>query len=208
MNTTLTLSQHVGKVAACQSLGVARASLYRFCQPSDLTEAPLRLASPRALEPGERQTILDQLNSRRFVDQAPAQVYAALLDQGQYLCSVRTMYRILDQHDQVRERRNQLSHPAYQKPELLATGPNQVWSWDITKLLGPAKWTYFYLYVILDIFSRYTIGWMLASRESAMLAQKLIRETCHKQGIARGQLTVHADRGSSMTSRPVALLLV
>jgi len=207
MNTTLTLSQHVGKVAACQSLGVARASLYRFCQPSDLTDAPQRLASPRALEPGERQTILDQLNSERFVDQAPAQVYAALLDQGQYLCSVRTMYRILDQHDQVRERRNQLSHPAYQKPELLATGPNQVWSWDITKLLGPAKWTYFYLYVILDIFSRYTIGWMLASRESAMLAQKLIRETCHKQGIARGQLTVHADRGSSMTSRPVALLL-
>ena len=207
MNTTLTLSQHVGKAAACQSLGVARASLYRFCQPSDLTEAPLRLAPPRALESAERQTVLDQLNSERFVDQAPAQVYAALLDEGQYLCSVRTMYRILDQHDQVRERRNQLSHPAYQKPELLATGPNQVWSWDITKLLGPAKWTYFYLYVILDIFSRYTIGWMLASRESAMLAQKLIRETCHKQGIARGQLTVHADRGSSMTSRPVALLL-
>ena len=207
MNTTLTLSQHVGKAAACQSLGVARASLYRFCQPSDLTDAPQRLASPRALEPGERQTILDQLNSERFADQAPAQVYASLLDQGQYLCSVRTMYRILDQHDQVRERRNQLSHPAYQKPELLATGPNQVWSWDITKLLGPAKWTYFYLYVILDIFSRYTIGWMVASRESATLAQKLIRETCHKQGIARGQLTVHADRGSSMTSRPVALLL-
>jgi len=115
--------------------------------------------------------------------------------------------RILDQHDQVRERRNQLSHPAYQKPELLATSPNQVWSWDITKLLGPAKWTYFYLYVILDIFSRYAVGWMVASRESATLAQKLIRETCHKQGIARGQLTVHADRGSSMTSRPVALLL-
>jgi putative transposase len=134
-------------------------------------------------------------------------VYAALLDEGQYLCSVRTMYRILDQHDQVRERRNQLSHPAYQKPELLATGANQVWSWDITKLLGPAKWTYFYLYVLLDIFSRYTVGWMIASRESATLAEKLIRETCQKQGIAPGQLTVHADRGSSMTSRPVALLL-
>jgi putative transposase len=159
------------------------------------------------LEPAERQTILDQLNSERFVDQAPAQVYAALLDEGQYLCSVRTMYRILDQHDQVRERRNQLSHPAYQKPELLATGANQVWSWDITKLLGPAKWTYFYLYVLLDIFSRYTVGWMIASRESATLAEKLIRETCQKQGIAPGQLTVHADRGSSMTSRPVALLL-
>ncbi len=117
------------------------------------------------------------------------------------------MYRILDQHDQVRERRHQLRHPAYQKPELLATGANQVWSWDITKLLGPAKWTYFYLYVILDIFSRCAVGRMLASRESATLAQKLIWETCHKQGIGAGQLTVHADRGSSMTSRPVALLL-
>jgi putative transposase len=207
MNTTLTLSEQVGKVAACQALGVARASLYRFCQPTSLLDAPQRPAPPRALEPAERQTVLEQLNSERFVDQAPAQVYATLLDEGQYLCSVRTMYRILDQHDQVRERRNQLSHPAYQKPELLATGPNQVWSWDITKLLGPAKWTYFYLYVILDIFSRYAVGWLVASRESATLAQKLIRETCQKQGIAPGQLTVHADRGSSMTSRPVALLL-
>ena len=207
MNTTLTLSQHVGKVAACQSLGVARASLYRFCQPASLMDAPQRPAPPRALGPAERQTVLAQLNSERFLDQAPAQVYASLLDQGQYLCSVRTMYRILDQHDQVRERRNQLSHPAYQKAELLATGPNQVWSWDITKLLGPAKWTYFYLYVILDIFSRYAVGWMVASRESATLAQKLIRETCQKQSIAAGQLTVHADRGSSMTSGPVALLL-
>jgi putative transposase len=170
-------------------------------------DAPQRPAPPRALGPAERQTVLAQLNSERFVDQAPAQVYATLLDEGQYLCSVRTMYRILDQHDQVRERRNQLSHPAYQKPELLATGPNQVWSWDITKLLGPAKWTYFYLYVILDIFSRYAVGWMVASRESATLAQKLIRETCQKQSIAAGQLTVHADRGSSMTSGPVALLL-
>jgi len=159
------------------------------------------------LGPAERQTVLAQLNSERFVDQVPAQVYATLLDEGQYLCSVRTMYRILDQHDQVRERRNLLRHPAYQKPERLATGPNQVWSWDITKLLGPAKWTYFYLYVILDIFSRYAVGWMVASRESATLAEKLIRETCQKQGIAPGQLTVHADRGSSMTSRPVALLL-
>jgi len=207
MNTTLTLSEHVGKVAACQALDVARASLYRFCQPASLMDAPQRPAPPRALGPAERQTVLAQLNSERFVDQAPAQVYASLLDEGQYLCSVRTMYRILDQHDQVRDRRNQLSHPAYQKPELLATGPNQVWSWDITKLLGPAKWTYFYLYVILDIFSRYAVGWMVASRESATLAQKLIRETCQKQSIAAGQLTVHADRGSSMTSGPVALLL-
>ena len=123
MNTTLTLSQQVGKVAACQALGVARASLYRFCQPTSLIDAPQRPAPPRALAPPERQTVLDQLNSERFADQAPAQVYATLLDEGYYLCSVRTMYRILDQHDQVRERRNQLSHPAYQKPELLAPVP-------------------------------------------------------------------------------------
>jgi putative transposase len=186
MNTTLTLSEHVGKVAACQALGVARASLYRFCQPTTDMGARQRPVPPRALEPAERQTVVEQLNSERFADQVPAQVYATLLDEGQYLCSVRTMYRILDQHDQVRERRNQLSHPAYQKPELLATGPNQVWSWDITKLLGPAKWTYFYLYVLLDIFSRYAVGWMIASRESATLAEKLIRETCQKQGIAPG----------------------
>lgn len=207
MNTTLTLSEQVGKVAACQALSVARSSLYRFCQPASPTSPPPRPSPPRALGRAERQTVLDQLNSERFLDQAPAQVYATLLDEGQYLCSVRTMYRLLDQHDQVRERRNQLSHPSYQKPELLATDPNQVWSWDITKLLGPAKWTYFYLYVILDIFSRYVVGWMVATRESATLAEKLIRETCQKQSIASGQLTVHADRGSSMTSGPVALLL-
>jgi putative transposase len=150
---------------------------------------------------------LEQLNSERFVDQAPAQVYASLLDEGRYLCSARTMYRILKQQDLVRERRNQLRHPLYQKPELLATSPNQVWSWDITKLLGPVKWTYFYLYVLLDIFSRYVVGWMVADRESAALAEKLIRESCLNQSIRTGQLTVHADRGSSMTSKPVALLL-
>jgi putative transposase len=207
MNTTLTLSEQVGKVAACEALGVARASLYRYSQPSPVTVLLQRPSPPRALSCEETATVLDQLNSERFMDQAPAQVYATLLDEGQYLCSIRTMYRILDQHDQVRERRHQLTHPAYQKPELLATGPNQVWSWDITKLLGPAKWTYFYLYVILDIFSRYVVGWMVASRESATLAEKLIRQTCQKQAIVPGQLTVHADRGSSMTSGPVALLL-
>jgi putative transposase len=207
MNTTLTLSEHVGKLAACQALGVARASLYRYTQPTGSTIPLPRPSPPRALSSQERATVLAQLNSERFMDQAPAQVYATLLDEGQYLCSVRTMYRLLDQHDQVRERRNQLIHPTYQKPELLATGPNQVWSWDITKLLGPAKWTYFYLYVILDIFSRYVVGWMVATRESANLAEKLIRETCQKQAIVPGQLTVHADRGSSMTSGPVALLL-
>jgi len=155
----------------------------------------------------ERQAVLEVLHEERFVDKAPREVHATLLDEGAYLCSVSTMYRILNQEGEVKERRNQLRHPAYQKPELLATGPNQVWSWDITKLMGPVKWTYFYLYVILDIFSRYAIGWMVATRESAALAKRLIIETCEKQGIEPGQLTIHADRGSSMKSKPLALLL-
>ena len=149
----------------------------------------------------------DTLNSERFVDQAPTEVYATLLDAGKYLCSVRTMYRILEEHAELRERRDQLRHPNYEKPVLLATGPNQVWSWDITKLLGPMKWVYFHLYVILDIFSRYVVGWMLAERESAELAKRLIKETCSKQGIVAEQLTLHADRGTSMKSKPLAMLL-
>jgi putative transposase len=151
--------------------------------------------------------VVDTLHSQRFVDKAPHEIYATLLDEGYYLCSIRTMYRILDQHGEVKERRNQLSHPTYQKPELLATGPNQVWSWDITKLLGPVKWSYYYLYVILDIFSRYVVGWMVAPCESAQLAKHLIEQTCNKQQIQPGQLTIHADRGSSMKSKPVAFLL-
>jgi putative transposase len=166
-----------------------------------------RPSPPRTLSISERQVVLDLLHAERFADQAPQEVYAALLDEGQYLCSTRTMYRLLDEQGEVKERRNQLRHPAYQKPELLATGPNQVWSWDITKLLGPAKWSYFYLYVILDIFSRCVVGWMVAGRESAALAEKLILETCQKQGIRPGQLTLHADRGTSMKSKPVALML-
>ncbi len=151
--------------------------------------------------------MLDIMHSQRFVDQAPAQVYATLLDEGTYHCSVRTMYRILARADEVRERRNQARHPNYARPELLAERPNQVWSWDITKLLGPGKWTHYSLYVILDIFSRYVVGWMVSYRESAKLAERLIAESCRKQGIQQGQLTIHADRGSSMTSKPVALLL-
>jgi putative transposase len=166
-----------------------------------------RPSPPRALSLNERQEVLDILHADRFVDKAPQQVYATLLDEGNYHCSIRTMYRILEASMEIRERRNQLTHPMYQKPELLATAPNQVWSWDITKLLGPAKWSYFYLYVILDIFSRYVVGWMIAPAESAALAEKLIKETCAKQNIERGQLTIHADRGSSMRSKPVALLL-
>jgi putative transposase len=141
------------------------------------------------------------------VDLAPAEVYATLLDEGRYLCSERTMYRLLAAHQEVRERRNQLRHPRYAAPELLARRPNELWSWDITKLLGPAKWTYFYLYVMLDVFSRYVVGWMVAHRESATLAERFIRETCARQSIDREQLTIHADRGPSMTSKPVALLL-
>lgn len=151
--------------------------------------------------------MLDELHSERFVDRAPTDVWASLLDEGTYLCSPRTMYRILEDEDEIRERRNQARHPHYARPELMATGPNQLWSWDITKLLGPTKWTYYSLYVILDVFSRYAVGWMLAYKESATLAEQLIAETCGKQRIQPGQLTVHADRGSSMTSKPVAFLL-
>jgi putative transposase len=155
----------------------------------------------------ERENVLDVLHSERFIDKAPYEVYATLLDEGIYHCSISTMYRILKQNKEVRERRNQLAHPPYHKPELLAVEPNQLWSWDITRLLGPVKWSYFYLYVILDIFSRYVTGWMVATRESAILAKRLIKETSNKQDIKPGQLTIHADRGSSMTSKTVALLL-
>jgi putative transposase len=155
----------------------------------------------------ERQAVLSSLHEDRFQDSSPAQVYAALLDEGRFHCSIRTMYRLLEACGESRERRDQLTHPAYQKPELLATQANQLWSWDITKLRGPAKWTRFHLYVILDVFSRYVVGWMIAYRESAELAKKLIEHSCQRQLIAPGQLTIHADRGSSMKSKPVALLM-
>jgi putative transposase len=199
------LGQQVGVKRACEELSVPRSSLYRARQ-SDRAPS-LRPKPKRALSEDERQTVRDVLNSDRFVDSAPRQVYATLLDENMYLCSWRTMYRILDEYQEVRERRNQLTHPAYAKPELLATAPNQLWSWDITKLLGPVKWTYFYLYVILDVFSRYVVGWLVAEREAASLAEALIAETCSKQDIRRDQLILHADRGSAMRSKPVALLL-
>ena len=205
MSAALELGESVGQAAACRALGVPRASLYRSMQP-----APSRRVRPtpeRALTAAERQTVLDHLQSERFADKAPAEVYATLIDEGIFLCSIRTMHRILAQNGELKERRNQLRHPQYKKPELLATGPNQVWTWDITKLLGPAKWTYFHLYVILDIFSRYVVGWMVAPRETAELARRLIADTCEKQGIVPGTLTIHADRGTSMTSKPVALLM-
>ena len=209
MMATKELSQDVGVRQACAALGVARATFYRQrdghaqFQP----ERPSKTRSPRSLSRAERDAVRSLLHSQPFCDRAPREVYAAELDAGRYHCSVRTMYRILRQDQSSRERRNQLRHPHFQKPELLATGPNQVWSWDITKLLGPQKWTYYYLYVILDIFSRYVVGWMLAHRESADLARRLIRETVIKQSVVEEQLTIHSDRGPSMTSHGVAQLL-
>ena len=199
MNAVPEIAPLVGVVMACVMLAVARATYYRRLAPRMVPSK--RPAPPRALQEQERRAVLDVLHEPRFVDVAPAEVYATLLDEGRYLCSERTMYRVLAANQEVRERRNQLRHVNHPRPELLATRPNELWSWDITKLLGPQKWTYFYLYVILDVFSRYVVGWMIAHQESAALAGKLIEETCHRQGITPEQLTLHADRGSSMTSK-------
>ena len=201
------LTPAVGTVAACDALAVSRATVYRHRLPRIATPPAPRSPSPRALSVSEREVVLGHLNSDRFADLAPAQVYATLLDEGVYVASQRTMYRVLADAGENRERRKQLSHPNYSRPELLATKPNELWSWDITKLLGPHKWTYYYLYVILDVFSRYVVGWTIAYAESAALAKQLIRETLAKQKILPGELTIHADRGSSMTSKPVAFLL-
>jgi putative transposase len=204
MATVTQIGPRLGIAPTCAALGLPRATYYRRRRPRAV---PPRRRSPRALGEAERAAVLEELHTPRFVDLAPGEVYATLLDEGTYLCSERTMYRVLAAHAEVRERRAQLRHPIYAAPELLARRPNELWSWDITKLLGPAKWTYFYLYVMLDVFSRYVVGWMAAHRESATLAEQFIRETCARQGIGRAQLTVHADRGSAMTSKPVALLL-
>jgi putative transposase len=195
----------LGVAVACNVIGLPRASFYRGRRPA-VGRRPRR-SPPRALSQPEQEEVMSVLHEARFADWAPAQVYAQLLDEGHYLCSVRTMQRLLASRGEAQERRDQRIHPAYARPELLATKPNELWSWDITKLLGPRKWTYYYLYVILDVFSRFVVGWMVALRESAMLAQHLIAETCRREAIAPGQLTLHADRGSSMTSKPVALLL-
>jgi putative transposase len=199
------LRQQIGVKAACQALGQPRCQFYRKRQPRPAAKA--KAAPARKLTEAEREQVRSLLNSPRFVDQAPREVYASLLDEGRYVCSVRSMYRILAEEDQVRERRDQLRHPSYTRPELLATGPKQVWSWDITRLLGPVKWSYFYLYTVLDIYSRYVVGWMIAMQEAAHLAEQLIEETCQRQAIAPGQLTLHADRGKPMLSKPLAFLL-
>ena len=203
------LGARVGLKSACTALGVNRAALYRLRtrQADTSCDETLRPPPPLKLSAQERQTVVDLLHSERFVDASPHTIQAVLLDEGRYHCSVRTLYRILAEEGELKERRALRRHTQYAKPELLATGPNQLWSWDITKLKGPVKWSYFYLYVILDVFSRYVVGWMVASRESATLAKTLISETCARQNVPLGQLTLHADRGSSMKSRAVALLL-
>ena len=202
-----TLSRDVGKKAACEAMEVSRATFYRHLSPATKPQVS-RPRPPLALSQSERQAVLGELHSERFQDKAPLEVYATLLDDGRYLCSPRTMYRLLaSEHGSVKERRRHVQRPPYSKPELLATAPNQLWSWDITKLRGPAKWTYFYLYVIMDIFSRYVVGWMVAHCEQKALAKRLIEQSCVKQQIEPGQLTLHADRGSSMKSKVVAQLL-
>jgi len=203
----------VGTVAACSAAGRARATHYRRHRTSPAPPRPVPVAhvdraQPAALTSAEREQVLAVLHSDRFADAAPAQVWATLLDEGVYLASEATFYRLLRQvHGELTERRRQATHPAKVKPELVAHGPNQVWSWDITKLHGPAKWTYFYLYAVIDVYSRKTVGWMVASRESASLAEQLLAATIRAERVPAKQLTIHADRGSSMAAKPVALLL-
>ena len=203
------LAPLVGVKKACAALGEPRARHYRRHRKSPPPPRPERVPAPqpRALSEVERKELRAVLNSDEHVDEAPATVYAKLLDEGVYLASVSTMYRVLRAHGEVGDRRRHATHPARVKPELVASGPNQVFTWDITKLHGPTKWSYFYLYVVIDIFSRYVPGWMLAHAENAHLAEALLEETITKQGIGRDQLTVHSDRGSPMIAKPVAHLL-
>ena len=204
MRKVLEVSDELGIAPACTAVGLSRATYYRHRRPT--AEPRERSAPARKLSDEERHRVLDVLHEPRFVDWAPNQIWAQLLDEGMHLCSPRTMYRILSEHAEVRERRNQLRHPSYAAPQLLATAPNQLWSWDITKLLGPEKWTYYYLYVLLDVFSRYVVGWLVAERESGEHAKRLIGESCARQGIEPGQLTVHSDRGGPMRSKALAQL--
>ena len=207
--TIAELAPSLGKRAACAALGRSRATYYRQHRLSPPPQRQPRVPKPqpRALSHTERAVVLGLLHEERFVDQAPATIYATLLDEGRYVCSVPTMYRVLHAADEVHERRRQATHPATIKPELVASGPNRVWSWDITKLLGPEKWTYYHLYVIIDIYSRYVLGWLLATRETAELAEHFLAETIRKHNVSADQLTIHADRGPSMASKTVALLL-
>lgn len=205
MTAAVELAAIVGAMAACAALAVARATYYRHQTPRP---APRPRPKPsRALSAAERAVVLAELTSERFVDLAPREVYARLLDENRYLCSIPTMYRVLAAAGAVRERRDVLRHPSYAKPELLATAPNQVWNWDITKLRGPRKGDYYCLYMVLDLYSRYIVGWMIAPTENGVLAGELIDEACAKQGIAPGGLTLHNDRGSPMKARSLAVTL-
>lgn len=207
-DTVKELTPVIGTRPACRALGASVATVYRRRRPPQPRPPGPRPTPARALSEQERERVLEILHCERFVDCSPAQVWATLLDEDTYLCSQRTMYRLLAaEHGGVRARRDQLTHPDYAKPELLSERPNELWSWDISKLLGPTKWTYFYLYAILDVFSRYVVGWTVQHREGAEVAKALIAQSVEQQRIARDQLTVHADRGSSMTSKPVAFLL-
>lgn len=200
------VEQQVPLSRACHAFGLPRSSYYHAQRPQERPTA-VRTQAGRSLSEAEQETVLALLHSEPFVDQSPRQIYATLLDEGDYYCSVSTMYRLLRQNEEVKERRNQRQHPSYSKPELLAEQPNELWSWDITKLKSNQKWVYFYLYVILDVFSPYVVGWMIAEQESADLAQQLIRACCHKQQVAPDQLTLHADRGSPMIAKTTAQLL-
>ena len=205
MSAAVEVVSTVGVSPVLSALGLSSSTFYRRRKPT--APRPARKRPARALAPAEQSLILGELHGSRFVDSSPAEVVATLLDEERYLCSERTMYRLLAAHKEVRERRNQLRHPEYKKPELLATGPNQVWSWDITKLKTHTKWVYLYLYVILDIFSRYVVGWTLAEKENGAIAERLVRETLDKHGIVPGQLILHADRGSPMKAKPLVHLL-
>lgn len=193
---------------ACALLGASRATIYRRRRPPVAGPRLPRPVPVNKLSEAERQRILALLRSEEYCDLAPAQVWARLLDDGVYLCSISTMYRLLRAAGESRERRRQRTHPARKRPELIATGPNAVWSWDITKLAGPERGVYYNLFVIIDIFSRYVVAWMIAPAETGELAEAFIAEALAGQGIGREQLTIHADRGTSMTSKPVAQLLV
>ena len=206
MKAAAELAGQVGVKPACDALGVCGATFYRRLRPMTGHQQPSPTPA-RALSEKEQDEVFDILCSQRFVDRSPAEVVATLVDEGVYLCSERTMYRVLASRAAVQERRPQRTHPEYKKPELMATGPNQVWSWDITRLLGPKKWSYFYLYVILDIFSRYAVGWMVADRENSALAGRLIQQSCLKYGVQPRVLTLHSDRGAPMTSQCTAQLL-
>ena len=207
------LSQSMSVADACGGLGFPRSSYYRLrssappLQRLTTEKRTVRRVSSRSLKQAEREAIRAVLNSERFMDCTPYVIYATLLDEGTYLCSVSTMYRILREHGEVRERRNQRKLPVYKKPELLATRPNELWSWDISWLRGASRYSYYYIYVILDIFSRYVVGWTIEDVESAEIAHDLIAWACQQQGIQPGELTLHADNGSPMKSIPVAHLL-